>query len=725
MFDRRSLLKRGWPVTVAALVMALATAGGSAGAVGDISHGGCISDNDASSEQDCSPRMDGLNGATAVAVSPNLRSAYVAAGGDNSLVVLNRSRRTGRLTFAECFDDDLSGTEASCPPVPAMTNPTDVVVSPDGRSVYTAVPNDGAVSRFSRKPATGALTYAGCVEGIGVGAGCVQTVPGISEPTALSISGDGRSLYVVSYTDDAVVRFNRNPATGALAFAQCIADDGSCVDECSKTTGLDGVTDVEVSPDGKSVYAVGNLEYTIVRFTRSPATGAITPAQCLEGEGGSEPTCANVPGLESAERVEASADGRSVYTLGTVLTRFDRNRATGMLAFGQCFQSVVLGGYPVCQSLEDFVQLGGLALSPDDRSLYAAALSDDSLHRFNRNPRTGALSFRGCFEDVDNADSSCADVEGLEGLSSLTVTGDGRSLYAVGHDDGAVGIFDRVPLRCRGRAGTIYGTPFKDVLRGTRARDVFITFGGPDRALGLGGRDVACGGGGADRLLGGRGADLLLAAPDRTASSAARGAIDCSGAPAAIGSAAAPVGTASASSECARPRPQAARELSAQGAVDVSVAAVGQAHPAHDLGGQLRAVGGVLGGADDLDHHLVAVELLDRDVRPVPQRDGDRLVEHPLDLARRRLRREAGAQLDPLGLAQGHDRELDHGVVWDEDPVGAADQRRVEEPERADDPLQLAGQEASLQLHPLADPEGASAEQDHACEQVADRLLGG
>lgn len=511
MIERRSWLRRGWPVTAAALAMALATAGGAAGAVGDVSYRGCISDNDPPAEEDCSPRMDGLRSPNAVAISPDLRSAYVV-GGDQALVVLDRNRRSGGLSFRQCFDDVNGGSEAACPPVPAMSEPEDVVVSPDGRSVYVAATNDEAISRFNRNLTTGALTYAGCVERVGAGAGCAQTAPAISLPFSLSISGDGRSLYAAAAQDHAVVRFNRNASTGALAFAQCIEDDDAGGDCPTTTPGLDGASDVEVSPDGRSVYAVGGGDGVVVRFNRVPATGAITPAQCLEDGPGSEPTCADITGLQSVERVEASADGRSVYALGYELARLDRNRATGVLTLGQCFEDLP-GSDPVCQDVEDFNQNSDVALSPDDRSVYVASLSDDSVHHFSRDPRTGALAFARCFEDVDIADSSCADVEGLEGVEYLAVSGDGRSLYAAGRQDGAVAIFNRVPLRCRGRPGTIYGTPFKDALRGTRRADVFIGFGGRDRALGLGGRDVACGGAGADRLLGGRGADILLGGP--------------------------------------------------------------------------------------------------------------------------------------------------------------------------------------------------------------------
>ena len=129
-------------------------------------------------------------------------------------------------------------------------------------------------------------------------------------------------------------------------------------------------------------------------------------------------------------------------------------------------------------------------------------------------------------------------------------------------------------------------------------------------------------------------------------------------------------------------------------------------------------------GRDDPDDDLVAVDLLDRDVGRVAQADVDPLLEHVVDLAGGGVRAQAGAQLDALGLLQRDHGRLDDDAVGDHDPVGSADQRRVEEAERADHPVDLAGEDAADQLHALADSERASAEQDGAGEQVPDRLLG-
>ena len=110
-------------------------------------------------------------------------------------------------------------------------------------------------------------------------------------------------------------------------------------------------------------------------------------------------------------------------------------------------------------------------------------------------------------------------------------------------------------------------------------------------------------------------------------------------------------------------------------------------------------------------------------MRRVAGGDGDRALEHLLDLARSGVGAEPCPQLDPLRLSQRYHGQVEDHRVRDQDPVRSADQGGVEEAERADDSLQLSGQRPADQPHPVADPKGAGAEQHEAGEQVAERLL--
>src|SRR5262245_49413642 len=62
----------------------------------------------------------------------------------------------------------------------------------------------------------------------------------------------------------------------------CVKLDGNSV-ECTTGHGLDGVYDVEISPDAKNVYAVALFDNAITVFRREALSGALTQLAAPEG----------------------------------------------------------------------------------------------------------------------------------------------------------------------------------------------------------------------------------------------------------------------------------------------------------------------------------------------------------------------------------------------------------------------------------------------------------
>ena len=81
-------------------------------------------------------------------------------------------------------------------------------------------------------------------------------------------------------------------------------------------------------------------------------------------------------------------------------------------------------------------------------------------------------------------------------------------------------VYAREPAlpRCAGRIATVLGTPGRDVLPGTRRKDVIVAMGGDDEVRSFSRADVICGGPGRDEINAGDngeggGSDLVLAGP--------------------------------------------------------------------------------------------------------------------------------------------------------------------------------------------------------------------
>jgi DNA-binding beta-propeller fold protein YncE len=245
---------------------------------------GCVDDND-SGDDACAWSTNGLDAAHSVAVSPDGESVYAASLGDNAIVHLSRSATTGALTPAGCVDDnDPEGPDACAQSTDGLEGAASVAVSSDGESVYAAGLLDDAIVGFDRNTTTGELTPAGCVEDDDTGDGaCAQSTDGLDGPSSVTVSPDGRSVYAASFTDDAIVRFDRDTTTGALTPASCVNDNDTGDDACALSTdGLGGPSGVAVSPSGSSVYAASVFDSAIahlgVQTTFIPRPSNVPPS---------------------------------------------------------------------------------------------------------------------------------------------------------------------------------------------------------------------------------------------------------------------------------------------------------------------------------------------------------------------------------------------------------------------------------------------------------------
>ncbi len=174
------------------------------------------------------PRTTGLQGAVAVAVSPDGRSVYTAASVSSAVVHFVRNPATGAINAAECVGDATrvgAGDTPCAVRVPGMRGAAAIAVSPDGSVVYVASSDPGAVVALARDPATGALRplggATGCLTAYAL-PGCT-TVPALRGAAALAFAPGGRELDVAAPGADAVVPLQRDAAGGLSAPAAVAA----------------------------------------------------------------------------------------------------------------------------------------------------------------------------------------------------------------------------------------------------------------------------------------------------------------------------------------------------------------------------------------------------------------------------------------------------------------------------------------------------------------------
>lgn len=235
---------------------------------------------------------NGLDGAFALAISPDGKNVYVASDVDDAVaifgVVPGAFNGGGGLTPAGFFQDGVGG-------VNGLAIAQSVAVSPDGKNVYVGGRGDDAIAVFSRDTNIGALQFQTAV-----------TNAGLDGITDVALSPDGAFLYATGFDADALVRFTRNPTTGALTNPSVTSHAAGVED------GLDGPRSVEISRDGTRLVVTGDVGSVLALYRRDPDSGVL---KRIQAETDQERTGDALAGVRATA---LSRDGRHLYAAAPI-----------------------------------------------------------------------------------------------------------------------------------------------------------------------------------------------------------------------------------------------------------------------------------------------------------------------------------------------------------------------------------------------------------------------
>ena len=330
-----------------------------------------------------------------IAVSPDGRHLYAVEG--SSLSVFERSN-DGSLIFVERLDDN--GTDATGNFVDGLLSLSDVQISPDGRFVYTAAEGDNAIAVFARDEVSGQLQFRDHIEAGDFDPVAGTSVTGTIGVHQLRLSADGGFLYAIASISDAVSVFVRDANTGALVFVEALANGAT--DNQGGTepvTGIDFPFDLTLSLDGKHLYVASYIQNSIALFERDFATGRLKYVQTLTN--GSLDSAGNsVSGLDRVRSLDLTGDGRFLYAAESFgeFSIFARDPVSGELTYLQS----VINYMPEPNSTVFLGSFLTIDLSWDERQLYIQTPdSDGKLIVFDRDETTGLVTFKEVIADGD------------------------------------------------------------------------------------------------------------------------------------------------------------------------------------------------------------------------------------------------------------------------------------------------------------------------------------
>ncbi len=249
--------------------------------------------------------------------------------------------------------------------------------------------------------------------------------PSLNSANCAKISADGKFLYVTAWDAKTIVVMQRDASTGRLEMVQAMQSDRD----------LDGVTAVYFSPDGRLAAASALRSHTAVLFERDPMMGMLRILDVArDGEKA-------VKGLTWAVDGVFSPDGKFLYVCDPKVAGVSPGLPDQKGAI-TAFQVTANRKLKWIESNSGenscFDGTRSILFHPDRKLAFVASSTANALVVLNWNNESGKMTIRQIVHDGEGR------VGALAGAMELTWSPDGRFLYVVSgrfKGDNAVSVF--------------------------------------------------------------------------------------------------------------------------------------------------------------------------------------------------------------------------------------------------------------------------------------------
>lgn len=367
--------------------------------------------------------VDGLEGIFVVCVSPDGKFVYTGLIEEKALTIFSRDSVTGTCSFIEKIDsiiiDSLNYFEQF----------SSIVISPDGKFLYTYSLAYASILTFKQDTKTGRLTRVGNMRIDSLSGKCKRA------PATMIISSDGKNIYTVRVGYNLMHILNRDILSGFITGKEQvqIGDERSTL-YCDWDDGE--VATILINSKGRDIYVAEPYGRKIHFFSRDTSDGSLVKI----GEYG----VGNVTTLTLSEDESYcySCDQNFSYPslfLSNNTTVFKRDKFNGQLTKLVDINGLI-GHYYGKVYGGDIMRFEFIFTNPNNNLLYGISRNGEAIGVFLYDSITNTLTRNHCSFETDSS------INGLYGSQSIVMSPDDKHIYVIGSKDNAISIFERNAL---------------------------------------------------------------------------------------------------------------------------------------------------------------------------------------------------------------------------------------------------------------------------------------
>ena len=381
-----------------------------------------------------SPETGGLESAFGAAINGDL--LFVTAFAVSALSVWRVNAETGTLIQIALYRN--GGLDGANEIISGLLGATNVAVSSDGELLFVTAFFDRALSVWRVNESSGTLSQTALYQDS-------QAQPpitvvdgryaGLGGAWSAAVSGDGKLLFVIARSDNALSVWRVNAEVGTLSQTALYRDGENRID------GLNTPLSVAVSGDGKLLFVTARSDDALSVWRVNAEAGALSQTALYQDSQAEFPITVvdgRVDGLDGAFGAAVSGDGKLLFVTAEfddALSVWRVNAEAGTLSQAALYQDSQAAP-PIVNVDGRFDGLDGATnAAVSGALLFVTSQGDDALSVWQVNAEAGTLSQTALYRDGENR------IDGLNTPRSVAVSGDGELLFVTASSDNALSVW--------------------------------------------------------------------------------------------------------------------------------------------------------------------------------------------------------------------------------------------------------------------------------------------